>query len=149
MIMVSEVRHVLLVEDNPAHAKLMTRVFRDFGDGIQIHHVADGQAALEFLFQEGSARSPADLPHLVLLDLRIPKYDGLTVLQKIKEDPFLKHIPVVVLTTSDADSDVRGAFDRFANSYLVKPIEYLQFVRLVRSVGTYWTEHNHTSLTHV
>lgn len=147
--MVSEVRHVLLVEDNPAHAKLVTRIFRDFGEKVRIHHVSDGEAALEYLFQEAAGRSVAGLPNLVLLDLRIPKYDGLTVLQKIKEDPFLRHIPVVVLTTSDAESDVRGAFDRCANSYLVKPIEYLQFVRLVRALGTYWTELNHTSPSQV
>lgn len=142
--MVSAVRHVLLVEDNPAHAKLMTRILRDFGDCVRIDHVVDGAAALEYLFRRDHDEVPRDLPHLVLLDLRIPKYDGLTVLQKIKEDPFLRHIPVVVLSTSDAEADVQGAFDRFANSYLVKPIEYLQFVRLIRSLGTYWTELNRT-----
>ena len=140
------VRHraqVLLVEDNPAHAKLMMRTLREFGDAISVDHVADGEAALAYLFHTGKYQGSTKQPDLVLLDLRIPKFDGLTVLQRVKQDPVLKQIPVVVLTTSDAESDVRGASERFANSYLVKPIEYLQFVHLIRSVRSYWTELNH------
>lgn len=140
--MVSNISRVLLVEDNPAHAKLMMRTLNEFGESLDIEHVSDGEAALAYLFRKGKYENRRSQPHLVLLDLRIPKFDGLTVLGRIKEDPELKHIPVVILTTSDADSDVRSATDRFANSYLVKPIEYLQFVNLMRSVGEYWTEMN-------
>ncbi|PQO35759.1 two-component system response regulator [Blastopirellula marina] len=141
--MVSNISRVLLVEDNPAHAKLMLRTLREFGESLAIDHVSDGEAALAYLYQTGQFAHKKKLPHLVLLDLRIPKFDGLTVLSRLKQDPNLKQIPVVILTTSDADADVRGATDRFANSYLVKPIEYLQFVKLMRSVGAYWTELNH------
>lgn len=142
--MVSNISRVLLVEDNPAHAKLMMRTLSEFGQSLDIDHVTDGEAALAYLFHTGKFEHNSQLPHLVLLDLRIPKYDGLTVLTRIKQDPKLKQIPVVILTTSDADSDVRDATDRFANSYLVKPIEYIQFVKLMRSIGAYWTELNHT-----
>ena len=141
--MVSNISRVLLVEDNPAHAKLMMRTLNEFSETLNIDHVADGEAAIAYLFRTGQFSRSETLPHLVLLDLRIPKFDGLTVLGRIKEDAVLKQIPVVILTTSDADSDVRGATDRFANSYLVKPIEYLQFVKLMRAVGAYWTELNH------
>lgn len=141
--MVSNISRVLLVEDNPAHAKLMMRTLSEFSQSLDVDHVSDGEAALAYLFHTGKFEQKTQLPHLVLLDLRIPKFDGLTVLGRIKQDPALKQIPVVILTTSDADSDVREATDRFANSYLVKPIEYLQFVNLMRSVGAYWTELNH------
>ncbi|WDI44952.1 response regulator [Bremerella sp. P1] len=141
--MVSNISRVLLVEDNPAHAKLMMRTLSEFSQSLDVDHVSDGEAALAYLFHTGKFEHKTQLPHLVLLDLRIPKFDGLTVLGRIKQDPALKQIPVVILTTSDADSDVREATDRFANSYLVKPIEYLQFVNLMRSVGAYWTELNH------
>ncbi|QDU77859.1 Response regulator rcp1 [Bremerella volcania] len=142
--MVSNISRVLLVEDNPAHAKLMMRTLREFGESLDIDHVTDGEAALAYLFRINEFQHKNKLPHLVLLDLRIPKFDGLTVLGRIKQDPVLKQIPVVILTTSDADSDIRGASDRFANSYLVKPIEYVQFVNLMRSVGAYWTKLNQT-----
>ena len=141
--MVTDSRRVLLVEDNPAHAKLMMRTLREFGEALYIDHVTDGEAALAYLCRDGKGQEPKPLPNLILLDLRIPKFDGLTVLQRIKEDPQLKQIPVVILTTSDAEADVKGATDRFANSYLVKPIEYMQFANLMRHIGTYWTELNH------
>ncbi|MEW4563447.1 response regulator [Bremerella sp. JC770] len=142
--MVSNISRVLLVEDNPAHAKLMMRTLNEFAQSMAIDHVTDGEAALAYLFQTGPYERKQQLPHLVLLDLRIPKFDGLTVLHRIKQDPVLKQIPVVILTTSDADSDVRGATDRFANSYLVKPIDYSKFANLMRSIGAYWTELNRT-----
>ncbi|MBI1248459.1 response regulator [bacterium] len=141
--MVSNVSRVLMVEDNPAHAKLMMRTLKEFGQSLEIEHVTDGEAALAHLFRTGEFKAREHLPHLILLDLRIPKIDGLTVLERVKSDPVLRQIPVVILTTSDADADVKGASARWANSYLVKPIEYMQFANLMRYVSTYWTQMNH------
>ncbi len=135
---------LLLVEDDPAHAEIVRRNLEDFRFANQILHVPDGQAALDYLFREGAFRVPATSPRpdLILLDLRLPKVDGLEVLRRIKEDENLKKIPTVVLTTSAAESDMLTAYDNGAGSYLIKPIDFDKFSTLMESFGYYWLAWN-------
>jgi CheY-like chemotaxis protein len=131
---------ILLVEDDPAHAEIVRRNLESSRIGNRLVHMADGQAALDYLYCRGTFSDPllAPRPGLILLDLRLPKVDGLEVLKIIKADPDLSHIPVVILTTSAAESDVARAYDCHANSYLVKPVDFTQFVELMEVLGYYW-----------
>lgn len=135
---------VLLAEDNNAHATLVARSLEDHGFNVELIHVRDGDEALSYLrgesFDVDTERCP--LPDLVLLDLRMPKTDGLEVLRQIKSDGCLQRLPVVVLTTSAADSDVDRAYDLRANSYLVKPADFEKFSTLMRDLGFYWSRWN-------
>ena len=139
--------HVLLVEDDPDHADLVTfSLVESQPKAKVVHHVSDGDAALDYLFRRGDFANPDQSlrPHLILLDLRLPKVDGLVVLKEIKtssED--LRRIPVVVLTSSEADSDTAAAYDFRANSYVVKPVDYEKFHQLVADIGYYWLVWNH------
>jgi CheY-like chemotaxis protein len=106
--------------------------------------VRDGEAALDYLFRRrssGDAPAPPR-PDLILLDLRLPKLDGFQLLQEIKKSPELSSIPAVILTTSQAESDVARAYSHGANSYLVKPVDFERFVGLIGAIGTYWLEWN-------
>jgi CheY-like chemotaxis protein len=131
---------ILLVEDNPDHTELILRSFQDHRVINKIHVVSDGETALNYLFRRGNYeeahKSPH--PHLILLDLRLPKVDGLEVLKQIKESNNLKRIPVVILTTSKSESDVARAYDYHANSYVVKPLDFTSFVKLMDDLGFYW-----------
>lgn len=131
---------ILLVEDDPAHAEIVRRNFETSRIANRLIHVSDGQAALDYLYCRGAFSDPlqAPRPGLVLLDLRLPKVDGLEVLKTIKADAELSQIPVVILTTSAAESDVARAYDSHANSYLVKPVDFTQFVELMEVLGYYW-----------
>jgi CheY-like chemotaxis protein len=131
---------ILLVEDNPDHAELIRRSMAEHRVANRLHHITDGEAALDYLLRRGSYAPPnaPDLPHVILLDLRLPKMDGLTVLAAIKADPDLRVIPVVVLTTSEAERDMARAYDNHVNSYLVKPPDFDQFARLMDDLGYYW-----------
>ncbi|MCP5197462.1 MAG: response regulator [Gammaproteobacteria bacterium] len=135
---------ILLVEDNPDHAELVRRGFAQHSIAISLVHVEDGASALDYLFQRGSYADPASSPRpaIILLDLRLPKVDGLTVLQTIKTTPDLNRIPVIILTTSQAETDIARAYDHHANSYLVKPIGFPDFVALVRELRCYWLDWN-------
>ena len=135
---------ILLVEDDPAHAEIVKRNFESSLIANKMHHVTDGQLALDYLFRMNGYSDPATSPRpsLILLDLRLPKVDGLEVLKRIKADPELSRIPVVVLTTSSAEYDVVKAYDSHANSYLVKPVDFPQFVALMESLGYYWLAWN-------
>jgi CheY-like chemotaxis protein len=137
--------NILLVEDNPAHAELVTRSLEENRIASRIHHVADGEAAIDYLMRKGRFTQPdsSPRPEVILLDLRLPKVDGLEVLKTIKSTPDLQRIPVVVLTTSAAEPDVSRAYELHANSYLVKPIDYARFTRLMHQLGFYWLEWNH------
>ena len=135
--------HVLLVEDNPDHADLVTfSLLESEPKAKVVHHVSDGDAALDYLFRRGDFADPgrSPRPHLVLLDLRLPKVDGLAVLQEMKtsSQAELRRIPVVVLTSSEADGDTAAAYDCRANSYVVKPVDYKKFHQLMADLGYYW-----------
>ncbi len=131
---------ILLVEDNPNHAELVMRSFQDHRMANKIYHVLDGEAVLDYLFRQGDYADPeaSPRPHLILLDLRLPKIDGLEILNKIKTDKELRCIPVVVLTTSEAESDQYKAYDNYVNSYLVKPVDFDKFTQLMQDLGFYW-----------
>ena len=132
--------HILLVEDNEAHAELVIRGMRDQQVANKIHHVADGEKALDYLFAREAYADPkkSPRPNLILLDLRLPRVDGLEVLKTIKTTPALLRIPVVILTSSDAESDIAKSYDYHANSYIVKPLDFKTFTRLVKDLGFYW-----------
>ena len=132
--------NILLVEDDPAHAEIVRRNFEKSRIANRLIHVSDGQAALDYLYCSGDFSDPeqAPRPGLILLDLRIPKVDGLEVLKTIKGDDALSAIPVVILTTSAAESDLARAYECHANSYLVKPVDFGHFVELMEVLGYYW-----------
>ena len=134
---------ILLVEDNPAHAALVKRSFAEHEAQGDLVHLADGEAALNYLFREGPyADSEHPMPHLVLLDLRLPRVDGMEVLEAIKSSEALRRIPVVILTTSAAERDVARAYKNHANSYVVKPLDFERFQRLMHELRSYWSNHN-------
>ena len=136
---------ILLVEDNPAHAELVIRNFEEHRVANQIHLVRDGEQALDYLFRRGKYADPqtSPRPHVVLLDLRLPKIDGLEVLSEIKSSAHLADLPVVILTTSSAEQDVARAYDCHANSYLVKPVDFEKFSDLMNDLGFYWLGWNY------
>lgn len=137
---------ILLVEDNAAHAELVIRNFENHRVANVVHHVTDGEAALDYLFRRGPYADLASYKqvNLVLLDLRLPKVDGLEVLRQIKESEQLKRMPVVILTTSEAERDVAGAYEHHANSYVTKPMDYAKFSQLMDELGYYWLAWNHS-----
>ena len=131
---------ILFIEDDPAHADIALRIFKKNRMMNRIIHLRDGQQALDYLFRQGEYADPeiSPLPHLILLDLRLPKVDGLEVLEKIRAVECLKHIPAVILTTSEAEVDISRAYDLNVNSYLVKPIDFSKFSKLIEAFGFYW-----------
>ncbi len=134
--------HVLLVEDDDDHADLTRFALEEHNAGHRVDRVADGAAALDYLFQRG-AYAGADRPDLVLLDLNLPRKGGLEVLAAVKEDPERRVIPIVVLTTSDAETDRARAYGSYANSYVVKPVNFDKFQAMIQELGDYWACWNH------
>jgi two-component system, chemotaxis family, response regulator Rcp1 len=128
---------ILLVEDNPGDVRLMTETFREGKIRNRLSVVEDGVAALAFLRREGTYGS-APRPDLILLDLSLPRRSGQEVLAEIKQDPDLRRIPVVVITSSAAEKDVVEAYDNYVNCYLTKPVDLEQFMAVVRSVEEFW-----------
>lgn len=135
---------VLLVEDNADHAELVIRTMENHSVPTRIQHLSDGESALDYLLRRNTFSNPADSPrpHIILLDLRLPRVDGLEVLGTIKEDETLRGIPVIVLTTSDAEQDVKHAYERYVNSYLVKPVGFEDFSNLMNEISVYWLNWN-------
>ena len=131
---------ILLIEDNDEDAELALRALRKKRLTNQVHRVADGGEALDLLFGDGSeqARSSGRTPRVILLDLKLPKIDGLEILARLKSDPVLSAVPVVVLTSSREDRDLAEAYRLGANSYIVKPVEFDKFVDAVGQLGMYW-----------
>jgi len=131
---------VLLVEDDEDHAELVRRNLLSQAARCRISHVNNGESALDYLHRRAEYENPESSPRpdLVLLDLRLPRVDGMAVLADIKSSPTLQAIPVVVLTSSAADPDVSQAYLRHANSYLVKPLDLVSFEGLMKELGLYW-----------
>lgn len=128
---------ILLVEDNPGDVRLTEEALKESKVLNNLHVAEDGVEALEFLRREGRH---ADAPHpdLILLDLNLPKKDGRELLEEIKSHDDLKRIPVVVLTTSRAEEDILRMYDQHANCYITKPIDFEQFIEVVRSIENFW-----------
>jgi two-component system, response regulator len=129
-------KSILLVEDNSSDVALTRRALEKSHVTNDLVVVEDGQEALDYLF--GSGRGDAELPALVLLDLKLPKVDGLEVLQRIRADERTRRLPVVILTSSSEEKDVAAGYDRGGNSYIRKPVDFAQFAEAIRQLGLYW-----------
>jgi len=137
-------RVILLVEDDDLDADLASRAFQRAKVTNALVRVRNGEEALDYLFARGkyAARDARDLPIFVLLDLNIPRISGLNVLKAIREDQRIKHLPVIILTSSSEEKDQLSAYDHFANSYVIKPLDYDQFVAAALQLSLYWTDLN-------
>ncbi|OGS67166.1 MAG: two-component system response regulator [Gallionellales bacterium RIFOXYD12_FULL_53_10] len=146
---VNENIEILLVEDNPTDAELTLRAFKKHNLTNKIHWVKDGEEALNFVFCRGeyAERRLTNLPHLILLDLHLPKVDGLSVLRAIKSDESTKTTPVVILTSSREERDMVESYALGANSYISKPVEFEAFMDAVAELGMYWMLLNQTVKT--
>ena len=140
-----EAVEILLVEDNPADIELTLLALQAHKLANRICVVRDGEEALDFLFRRGvhSGRKPYEAPRLVLLDLKLPKVNGLEVLEAIKKDPQLRTIPVVALTSSKEERDLIESYQLGVNSYIQKPVDFDQFRKVVGQAGLYWMVVNH------
>jgi two-component system response regulator len=135
--------YILLADDNATDVELTARALQIAGVKQEIIWVQDGEAALHFVFREGAyANRPSGNPLLMLLDMNMPKIDGMDVLSRIKEDPRTRPIPVVVMSSSDQASDMSASYARYANGYIVKPVDFKQFTDQVALLGQYWTKVN-------
>lgn len=136
---------ILLVEDNPHDAELTIRALKKKHLANKVFHVEDGAQALDFLFARGrfADRNMEDSPKVILLDLKLPRINGLEVLSAIKEDERTRNIPVVIVTSSAEDPDVHTAYQLGANSYVIKPVEFDAFIEAMSKVGIYWLMVNH------
>ena len=139
-------RYVLLVEDNPDDELLTLRAFKKNSINVDVRVVRDGQDALDFFFSEdmegGMLKEQLGLPAFVLLDLQLPKIDGIEVLRRIRENDASKGLPVIVLTTSDEQRDVLKSYGLGANSFVRKPVNFQKFVQTVGQLGIYWLTTN-------
>ena len=131
---------VLIVEDNEEDAELAIRALKKHHLANNVVHLIDGEQALDFIFGRGdySDRETSQMPKVILLDLKMPKVNGLEVLQAVKSDPRTKVIPIVILTSSEEDPDIKRSYELGANSYIVKPVEFDNFSKTVAELGMYW-----------
>jgi len=129
---------ILLVEDNEADVELALRAFKRRRISNPIAVARDGEEALDYIHRRGAFAAGAPTPGVILLDLRLPKVDGLDVLKEIKAHPVYRHVPVVVLTTSAEDRDIKRSYELGAASYIVKPVEYEKFREVVERIDLYW-----------
>jgi len=133
----TKIVEILLVEDNPGDIRLTQEALKEGNVPHSLNAVMDGAEAIKYLFKEGRYAG-AKTPDLILLDLNLPKKDGKEVLKKIKHDSVLKRIPVVVLTTSNAGSDITKAYDLHANCYITKPVDFNRFIEVIKSIELFW-----------
>ena len=131
---------ILLVEDNPTDAEMTLRALRRNNLANKVHWVKDGEQALEFMFRTGAyaGRDPATVPKLIMLDIKMPKVDGIEVLRRIKANEETRTVPVVVMTSSNEERDVLESYRLGVNSYIVKPVDFPAFLDVVAKIGLYW-----------
>lgn len=128
---------ILLIEDNPDHVELILKALRDNNVLNEVHVVTSGEEAIDFLYQRGEYPNAAR-PGLILLDIKLAGMDGIEFLRRIKADPKLKAIPVVMLTTSAGEKEIVESYNCGANSYIVKPVDFEQFVKVIKELKLYW-----------
>jgi two-component system response regulator len=128
---------ILLIEDNTDHVELILKALRDNNVLNEVHVVASGEEAIDFLYQRGEYANAAQ-PGLILLDIKLPGIDGIELLRRIKADPKLKPIPVVMLTTSAGEKEIVESYNCGANSYIVKPVDFEHFVKVIKELKLYW-----------
>jgi CheY-like chemotaxis protein len=136
---------ILIIEDNQSDADLIIRSIQKIPFAMQYHHLCDGEAALDFIFgnkERNQGDAMADFPKLIFLDLKMPKLTGFEVLKLIKSDPLTKKIPIVIFSSSNQEKDVRASFELGANSYVVKPMAYIDFAKVIQDAVTYWMKIN-------
>jgi two-component system, response regulator len=131
---------ILLVEDNPADAEMTLRALRRNNLANRVHWVKDGEEALDYMFCAGAyaGRAQAGVPKLVMLDIKMPKVDGIEVLRRLKAEPATRAVPVVIMTSSNEERDVMETYKLGVNSYIVKPVEFDAFLETVAKIGLYW-----------
>lgn len=129
--------HILLVEDNPGDIRLTKEVLKEGKLNNRLSVVIDGEEAIQFLKKQGAYKNEPT-PDIILLDLNLPKKDGREVLAEIKTDPDLMTIPVIVLTTSSAEQDILNTYAHHANCYIMKPVDFNQFIEVIRSIEEFW-----------
>ena len=131
---------VLLIEANPDHAELFMRLLEEHRLPNRVYYLQDGQTALDYLFRSGAYADPqkSPRPDVIILGLRLPDVDGFEVLRIIKESEKLKSIPVIIFTTSETDEEIKRSYLQHANSYLVKPVGFDEFTKLIDDLGYYW-----------
>jgi two-component system response regulator len=136
---------ILLAEDSPSDAEMTIRALKKSNLANRLLHVKDGAEALDFIFSEGKyvGREGGYNPKVIILDLKMPKVNGIEVLQRLKSDKDTKNIPVVVLTSSKEDPDIEKCYELGVNSYIVKPVEFIDFYKVVSNLGLYWLIVNH------
>ncbi len=131
---------IMLIEDNPNDVELTLKALKRHNLANTVHVARDGAEALEFFFPAGSGgvRAKNGVPKVILLDLKLPKVDGIEVLRQLKSDSRTKSIPIVVLTSSNQEKDIKTCYELGANSYIIKPVEFESFIKAVKEVGLYW-----------
>jgi two-component system response regulator len=138
--MENKIVEILLVEDNPFEAELAIRSLRKYNFTNNLHHIDDGAEALDFIFERGKyeTTSSRTKPKLILLDIKLPKVDGIEILRQLKANERTRTIPVVILTSSKENQDIKACYDLGANSYIVKPVDFDSFSKAVAELGMYW-----------
>lgn len=141
------IKRILLVEDSLRDAEIALEALREYHLANEVIHVRDGEAALNYLYRRGEfAGVPEGQPAVILLDLKMPKVDGLEVLRQVKGDPVLKVIPVVVMTSSREEQDLMNSYQLGVNAYVVKPVNFREFVEATKQVGAFWAVLNEAPL---